>query len=101
MITILQETTDWAYNGIYHVNPQGHLVGYEGPGGYKEFKEPMKRFSKSRRKFKEIGTRADTTVTAQNTWEFEGSKGAKYVVTELDGKIKCNCTKKQNRNRQF
>lgn len=93
MITILQEITDWELpNGIYHINDESHLVGYQPAGGkYKEFTKPMKRFSKARRKFTVIGTREDKAVSAQNTWEFDGSKGNKYVVTETDGKIKCNC----------
>ena len=52
MIEILQEVTDWGdhkiANGIYHVNGAGHLVQHND----KVFKNPLKQFSKSRRKFK-------------------------------------------------
>jgi hypothetical protein len=92
MITILQETTDWVYSGIYHVNAAGHLVGYQGAGDYKEFSEPMKRFSKSRRKFKKIGTREEVTESDVESWNVAGSKpGVNYVVTRRDDKITCTC----------
>jgi len=52
MIEILQEVTDWGdqniVNGIYHVNGAGQLVQHNDT----VFKNPMKQFSKSRRKFK-------------------------------------------------
>ena len=58
---ILQETTDWSsakhpvFNGIYHINDAGHLVAYQGKDGVlKTFTNPLKTFSKSRRKFREI-----------------------------------------------
>lgn len=56
-IQVLQEITDWGIeslnqkNGIYYVDENGHLVGYNK----KMFKAPMKNFSKARRKFKVIG----------------------------------------------
>jgi len=57
MIEILQEVTDWGEqnipNGIYHVNKEGNLVQYND----KVFKNPLKQFSKARRKFKKIGER--------------------------------------------
>lgn len=56
-IDILQEITDWGdekvANGIYHVNENGHLVQHND----KIFKNPLKGFSKARRKFKKIGER--------------------------------------------
>jgi len=59
MIDILQEVTDWGgkriSNGIYHVNGAGHLVQYND----KVFKNPMKQFSKARRKFEKIGEREE------------------------------------------
>lgn len=57
MIEILQEITDWGEqkvtNGIYHVNKAGYLVQYNDI----KFKNPIKGFSKARRKFKKIGVR--------------------------------------------
>jgi len=51
MIEILQEITDWGKypvaNGVYHVNSAGQLVQHND----KVFKNPIKQFSKSRRKF--------------------------------------------------
>lgn len=60
MIKMLQETTDWGLdsilNGIYHVNKDGQLVAYQAPGSdLKVFNKPMKQFSKTRRKFTQIG----------------------------------------------
>ena len=59
MIEILQEVTDWGKhkiaNGVYHVNGAGHLVQHND----KVFKNPLKQFSKSRRKFTKIGERAE------------------------------------------
>jgi hypothetical protein len=55
MIKMMQEVTDWGddavKNGVYHINEKGELVGYND----KIFKNPLKQFSKSRRKFKKIG----------------------------------------------
>lgn len=92
MIEILQEVTVWdkahsdIKNGIYHVNGQGQLVGYEPPGGvYKEFSTPMKQFSKSRRKFKKIGQReAELPAGAV---QVVGSNGKIYTI--LDGQCTC------------
>jgi hypothetical protein len=58
-----------------------------------EFKVPMKRFSKARRKFKVLDTyedeNEDTSVTKH---EFTGSKGNTYIVAvDSDGGISCNC----------
>lgn len=98
MITMLQEITDWGdvsvLNGVYHVNEHDQLVAYHPPRGeLKEFKTPMKRFSKARRKFVVLDTyedeNEDTSVTRH---EFTGSKGNTYVVTvDGDGDISCNC----------
>lgn len=97
MITKLQETTDWGdaavANGIYHVNDDGYLVGYKGPTTlYKKFSKPMKRFSKARRTFEVVGSYEDVDEVANDKrWEFEGSKGNKYFVTDDNGKITCTC----------
>lgn len=53
---ILKEVTDWGEenvaNGIYWVEQGTNLVAYQPPGGIKKvFKNPLKNFSKSRRKF--------------------------------------------------
>lgn len=92
MITILQEITDWdQVNGIYHVNDHTQLVAYQAPGAeLKQFKSPMKRFSKARRKFEVIGTYEEANEAGER-FEFTGSKGNAYVVIVLDGKTRCNC----------
>jgi len=87
MIEILQEVTDWSkaghqvQNGIYHVNSAGHLVQYND----KVFKNPLKQFSKSRRKFKKIGERTETYHP--NVKRIAGSSGRIYTI--LDGKCSC------------
>lgn len=60
-IEVLQEITDWGdlgiYNGIYYVNDKDQLIAYKGPDGkLKQFSKPMKRFSRSRRKFRKLET---------------------------------------------
>ena len=56
----LLEVTDWGQNKVpnhtYIVNSVGQLAGYIKCGTTKEiwFKEPMKQWSKSRRKFKKV-----------------------------------------------
>ena len=98
MIRILKETTDWGAekisNGTYYVNEHGHLVAYMPPqGAYKEFTKPMKQFSTSRRKFKELGVidigwpaYAMETPACRGT-SVKGSKGNTYYVK--DGKCSC------------
>jgi len=63
-IDILQEVTDWTghqslnkANGVYWVQKKtGYLVAFQAPGKEKKvFKNPLKKFSKARRKFKKIG----------------------------------------------
>ena len=88
MIRILKEVTDWGTddvsNGTYYVNEQGQLVAYMPKGGaYKEFTKPMKQFSTSRRKFKEIGVIDD----GDSGTPVKGSKGNTYYVKEG----KCSC----------
>lgn len=55
---ILKEVTVWddealnRNNGIYWLNDAGHLIAFQPPGGVKKvFKQPLKQFSKARRKF--------------------------------------------------
>ena len=54
MIKVYQETTDWGdtkvANGIYHIDGNGHLVQHNDT----KFKNPIKGFSKARRKFKKL-----------------------------------------------
>lgn len=91
MIEVLQETTQWTghdvNNGIYHVNSKGWLVGYQpnADAPYKEFLNPLKGFSKSRRKFEKIGERAEELDP--NTITVTGSNGKVYVIE--DGKCSC------------
>ena len=85
MIEILQEVTDWGdkkiSNGIYHVNGAGQLVQYND----KVFKNPMKQFSKSRRKFKKIGEREEELAPGVIT--VQGSNGKVYTID--NGKCSC------------
>lgn len=85
MIEILQEVTDWGdtpvKNGVYHVNGAGHLVQHNDT----VFKNPLKLFSKSRRKFVKIGERPEEI--AADVKVVKGSNGAEYYVQ--DGKCTC------------
>lgn len=85
MIDILQEVTDWGdlkiANGIYHVNGAGQLVQHND----KVFKNPLKGFSKSRRKFKKIGEREEELPSGVVT--VQGSNGKVYHIE--DGKCTC------------
>lgn len=87
MIEILQEVTDWSkagtnvQNGIYHVNSHGWLVQHNDT----VFKNPIKRFSKARRKFVKIGERAE--VYHPEVKKVQGSNGKVYTI--LDGKCSC------------
>jgi hypothetical protein len=85
VIDILQEVTDWGdkniANGIYHVNGAGQLVQYND----KVFKNPIKQFSKSRRKFTKIGEREEELAPGVIT--VQGSNGKVYTID--DGKCSC------------
>lgn len=85
MIEILQEVTDWGKykiaNGVYHVNSAGQLVQHNDT----VFKTPIKQFSKTRRKFKKIGERAEEI--APNVKVVKGSNGKTYTIEEG----KCSC----------
>ena len=85
MIEILQEVTDWGKykiaNGVYHVNSAGQLVQHNET----VFKTPIKQFSKTRRKFKKIGERAEEI--APNVKVVKGSNGKTYTIEEG----KCSC----------
>lgn len=85
MIEILQETTDWGKypvaNGIYHVNSAGHLVQHNDV----VFKNPIKQFSKARRKFVKIGERPEEF--AKDVIVVQGSGGKTYTIE--DGKCSC------------
>lgn len=85
MIEILQEVTDWGdlkiSNGVYHVNSEGQLVQYND----KVFKNPIKQFSKSRRKFEKIGERLEELAAGVVT--VQGSNGKVYTID--DGKCSC------------
>lgn len=85
MIEILQEVTDWGNysvsNGVYHVNSAGQLVQHNDT----VFKNPIKQFSKSRRKFKKIGERPEEF--SKDVIVVKGSKGNTYTIE--DGKCSC------------
>jgi len=97
MITVLQETTVWdkaqVANGIYHLNDSGYLVAFKGVNSeLKTFKNPLKNFSKARRKFVVLDTYEDEAENDGLTRiKFTGSKGNTYVVTVQDGDARCNC----------
>lgn len=71
MNTYLKEITDWSDsktqvpNHTYIVRPDGHLAGYIKTGTKEEimFKNPMKQFSKSRRKLSLSKDKFDNAIT--------------------------------------
>lgn len=85
MIDILQEVTDWGdysvANGIYHVNSAGQLVQHNDT----VFKNPLKGFSKTRRKFIKIGEREEEIPA--NVKTVQGSNGKVYYIE--DGQCTC------------
>ena len=87
MIEILQEVTDWGKysvaNGVYHVNSAGHLVQHNDT----VFKNPIKQFSKARRKFVKIGERPEEVES--HVIKVEGSKGNIYYVDTEKGTCTC------------
>jgi hypothetical protein len=91
MIDVLQEVTDWAHesvnNGIYHVNGAGHLVAYQPneSASLTVFKNPLKGFSKSRRKFKKLSQYQEEVPS--NVKTVQGSNGKVYYIE--DGKCTC------------
>jgi len=89
MIEILKEVTDWndmkINNGFYHVNQAGHLIAHQAAGGkLKVFKNPLKQFSKSRRKFVKVGDYQEKNNLGGIP--VPGSNGNTYYI--IDGK--CN-----------
>jgi|TARA_Y100000389_G_scaffold48997_1_gene44591 hypothetical protein len=92
-IDVLREVTQWdepsltANNGIYWVNRAGHLVAFQSPNSDNRtvFKNPLKGFSKSRRKFEKIGS-LDESLPA-DTITVQGSNGETYTIT--DGVCSC------------
>ena len=90
MIEILKEVTDWddlkINNGFYHVNGAGQLIAHQPAGGkLKVFKEPLKGFSKTRRKFLKVGDYQEKNNLGGIP--VQGSNGNTYYI--VDGK--CNC----------
>jgi hypothetical protein len=87
MIKVLKETTDWPYKGVYHVNSSNELVAFQPTidSPVKTFKEPMKNFSKSYRKFELIKEYEETFDSDVIT--VKGSNGNTYIIR--DGKCSC------------
>jgi len=100
---IIEEITEWdteyaVPNHVYFVNDsKDKMFAYVAVGSVcvKEFAKPIK-FSVSRRKFKEVANtwgyqEPEVAKPAGRAWTIVGSKGAEYVITELDGAKTCNC----------
>jgi len=91
MIDVLQEVTDWGKysvnNGIYHVNGAGQLVAYKptDKSKLKTFTNPIKQFSKSRRKFVQLDQYQEKL--ADDVIVVQGSNGNTYTIQ--DGKCSC------------
>lgn len=92
MLQVFKEVTEWddpslnEKNGTYWVNSAGNLVAFEPPGGpRKVFKNPLKGFSKSYRKFQKLGTIDEEHPTDSIT--VKGSNGETYVIS--DGVCSC------------
>lgn len=103
-----QEITVWSdgstKNGQYYLDDsKTWMVAYQAPNTheFKRFKSPIK-IDKRGRKFQLIkdgepdsvyfGKPAPTvTLPAPNSIEVEGSNGAKYYVSQNNGKYSCTC----------
>lgn len=87
MITVLQEVTDWKWpNHTYHINSKGKLVGYIKQGTRDVIPVGGLDFSKTHRKFVNLGTIDDDIPKGAKV--VVGSKGDKYIVHNG----KCTCT---------
>ena len=91
MIEILRETTSYpefpnAEGGIYFVDNEGALVAFKTSKGiYREYGQPIRAFSKSRRKFEHIKWIKEPTD--ENVIYVEGSKGNTYTI--INGQCSC------------
>lgn len=87
---ILREKTDWGDynigNHIYHVNDKGWLVAFDNGNGLVTFKNPLKTFSKTRRKFETISVVPEELDPGAK--RIVGSRGAVYIV--VDGTCTCS-----------
>lgn len=79
---ILREKTDWGEQGvgnhIYHVDDNGWLVAFDNGSGLVTFKNPLKAFSKARRKFETVEYLPDNLEPGAK--RVVGSRGAVYIV---------------------
>lgn len=87
MIKVLKETTDWPYQGVYHINSSNELIAYQATlySPVKNFKNPIKNFSKSHRTFelvREYEEKFDDDVIV-----IKGSNGNTYTIK--NGKCSC------------
>jgi len=79
---ILREKTDWGEydigSHIYHVDDNGWLVAFDNGSGLVTFKNPLKTFSKTRRKFETIEYLPEDLEPGAK--RVVGSRGAVYIV---------------------
>ena len=91
MIQVLQETTDWPYKGVYHINSSNELVAYQATiySPTKVFKKPLKNFSKTGRKFQLIKEYELESLDQKddNVITVKGSNGNTYTIK--DGNCSC------------
>jgi hypothetical protein len=99
----MQEVTEWpdnTPNHVYYLNDdKSKMFGYAKSGTtvIEMFSKPIK-FDSRRRKFKEVAgfvaPRVEPVeeVIATRTWEVIGSKGDKYLVSLVDGALRCTCS---------
>ena len=99
MIEVLKETTDWEYpSGIYYVNEATELVAFKSSTGeYREYKKPIRGFSKARRTFKHLGFIKE--ASDENVKIVTGSKGDKYTI--VNGRCSCPGFKYRNKCRHL
>ena len=87
---ILREMTDWGEhdigNHIYHINDNGWLIAFDNGSGLKTFKNPLKTFSRARRKFETLSFVPDDLEPGVK--RVIGSKGAVYIIK--DGICSCS-----------
>lgn len=96
---VLQEVTDWSTpNHVYFTNQsKDKIYAYvKASNGQLEVLAKPLKFSTSGRKFKEVenqwGYSIPDTKPEGFVKEVTGSKGDRYIITELDGVRQCSCS---------
>jgi SWIM zinc finger len=96
-----QETTVWDGNVPNHIyllsTDKSKLYGYikSGTQETQVFQKAI-AFDQRGRKFREVAELGEIDLhnlepQAEQSWEFTGSKGDRYIVQKTDNMLKCSC----------